>query len=95
MSFQSTDSISFTDLPTHAEDGSLSGASLVWTSNVDGQLGTGESISAILAERPHIDLVRICEFQNTVRGSDTREIGTVDRTRIDLVGSLSCEEQSI
>ena len=51
--FQTTDSISFTGSATDPEDGPLAGASLVWTSNVDGQLGTGGSISATLSAGPH------------------------------------------
>lgn len=35
--------VTFTGSATDAEDGALTGASLVWTSNVDGQIGTGES----------------------------------------------------
>lgn len=37
--------ITFTGSATDAEDGSLSGGSLVWTSNVDGQIGTGETFA--------------------------------------------------
>ena len=37
--------ITFTGSATDAEDGSLTGGSLVWTSNVDGEIGTGESFS--------------------------------------------------
>lgn len=38
-------SVTFTGSATDAEDGALSGGSLVWTSNVDGQIGTGASFS--------------------------------------------------
>lgn len=38
-------SVTFTGSATDAEDGPLTGASLVWTSNVDGQIGTGASFS--------------------------------------------------
>lgn len=37
--------INFTGSATDAEDGSLTGGSLEWTSNVDGQIGTGETFS--------------------------------------------------
>lgn len=37
--------ITFTATASDPEDGPLSGASLVWTSNVDGQIGTGTSFS--------------------------------------------------
>lgn len=38
-------SVTFTGAANDAEDGALTGASLVWRSNVDGQIGTGESFS--------------------------------------------------
>ncbi|MEP7086627.1 MAG: hypothetical protein ABI884_04780, partial [Gemmatimonadota bacterium] len=48
-------SISFAGTGTDPEDGALSGASLVWTDNVSGQIGTGTSFSlATLAGGPHI-----------------------------------------
>jgi hypothetical protein len=36
------------------EDGALSGAALVWCSDVDGELGTGGSLSAMLTAGQHI-----------------------------------------
>ena len=53
MSFQTTDSISFTGSATDPEDGDLTGALFVWTSDIDGQLGTGGSISTILSAGTH------------------------------------------
>lgn len=38
-------SITFTGSADDPEDGSLSGSSLVWESNEDGEIGTGESVS--------------------------------------------------
>jgi len=38
-------SVTFTGAANDPEDGALSGASLVWTSNLDGQIGTGTSFS--------------------------------------------------
>jgi hypothetical protein len=35
------------------EDGSLTGAALVWTSNLDGQLGTGEAFDALPSQGVH------------------------------------------
>jgi hypothetical protein len=47
-------SISFAGSGHDPEDGTLSGASLVWTDNVSGQIGTGTSFSlATLAGGPH------------------------------------------
>jgi formylglycine-generating enzyme required for sulfatase activity len=39
------DNITFTGTGNHPKDGTLSGNSLVWSSNIDGQLGNGESVS--------------------------------------------------
>lgn len=38
-------SVTFTGSANDAEDGALTGGSLVWTSNVDGQIGTGTSFN--------------------------------------------------
>ena len=44
-SFAQGASVAFTGTGTDPEDGTLTGASLVWTDNVSGQIGTGASIS--------------------------------------------------
>ncbi len=47
-------SVTFTATATDLEDGPLTGASVVWTSNVDGQIGTGTSFStSVLSEGMH------------------------------------------
>jgi subtilisin family serine protease len=51
-SFNSGESISFAGSASDAEDGDLT-ASLVWTSDKDGQIGTGGSFSAILSDGTH------------------------------------------
>jgi hypothetical protein len=43
--FTEGDTITFTGSGTDAEDGTLTGSSLVWTSNIDGQIGTGTSFT--------------------------------------------------
>ncbi len=45
-SFTAGTSVTLTGTGTDLEDGALSGASLVWTSDLDGELGTGESVTA-------------------------------------------------
>ena len=45
-SFTSGNSVSFTGSGADSEDGTLSGASLVWSSDKDGQIGTGGSVSS-------------------------------------------------
>ena len=48
----SEDSITFTGTSTDLEDGNLS-AEIIWTSNLDGALGTGGSVSATLSAGTH------------------------------------------
>ncbi len=46
--------VTFTGNATDAEDGPLTGASVVWSSNVDGQIGTGTSfVTTLLTEGMH------------------------------------------
>ena len=51
-SFSSGASISFSGSASDGEDGNLTG-SLVWTSDQDGQIGTGGSFSAVLSDSTH------------------------------------------
>jgi hypothetical protein len=52
--FTTEDEIVFAGAGSDSEDGELSGASLVWSSNVDGEIGTGESfISDALSAGTH------------------------------------------
>lgn len=51
--FNSGESITFTGSASDNEDGDLSG-SLVWTSDLDKQIGTGVSFSAVLSDGTHI-----------------------------------------
>ncbi len=46
--------VPFTGAASDAEDGTLSGAALVWASDIDGQIGTGESFEAALAAGVHV-----------------------------------------
>ncbi len=47
-------SVAFSGAADDPEDGPLTGTSLVWTSNVDGQIGTGESfVTGLLSEGQH------------------------------------------
>jgi len=49
------DYVVFTGTGSDAEDGALSGSSLVWTSDIDGQIGTGASIdSSALSLGDHV-----------------------------------------
>ncbi|MEE9344539.1 MAG: metallophosphoesterase [Methylococcales bacterium] len=51
-SFNSGESITFTGTSNDLEDGNIS-ANIVWTSNLDGSIGTGSSVSAILSVGTH------------------------------------------
>ena len=51
--FDNTDLIVFTGTGTDDEDGNLYGSSLVWTSNIDGYIGTGTSFSTNLTAGNH------------------------------------------
>lgn len=48
------------------EDGALSGARLVWSSDVDGPLGTGESVSASLSPGPHVITLQATDSQGAM-----------------------------
>jgi len=68
--------IPFIGVGTDAEDGDLSGASLVWTSSVAGEIGTGETFTAALTQAGmHIITL-------TVTDSDGNE--TTDSVTLDL-----------
>ena len=47
------DVIRFTGTAEDAEDGALSGDSLVWTSSIDGRIGTGASLNKALSAGQH------------------------------------------
>jgi hypothetical protein len=65
--------IPFTGRGFDAEDGSLPGSSLVWTSSIDGQIGTGRQFSAPLSAGSNVVTL-------TVTDSD----GNMDSTSITL-----------
>jgi len=51
--YNTTDTISFSGTGDDPEDGPLTGPSLVWTSNIDGEIGTGKSLSTTLSAGNH------------------------------------------
>ncbi len=51
--FLTSEDIAFSGSADDLEDGVLAGASLVWTSDLDGEIGTGEAFSATLTEGSH------------------------------------------
>ena len=52
-SYVQGDTISFSGTGEDSEDGTLSGTSLVWTSNIDDQIGTGTSFTKVLSAGLH------------------------------------------
>ena len=53
-SFVKTEPVSFIGSGSDDEDGTLTGASLSWTSSLDGSLGTGSNLNSSLSEGNHI-----------------------------------------
>mgnify|MGYP000153228604 CR=1 FL=1 len=53
FTFLTTDTINFAGTGSDAEDGDLTGSSLVWSSNLAGQIGTGTSINMSLGAGIH------------------------------------------
>lgn len=67
--FLDTEIITFAGTGTDAEDGSLTGASLVWTSDVDGELGTGETFELTAADATlgaHVITLTATDSQNAI-----------------------------
>ena len=54
FAYLTTNTIAFAGTGSDAEDGSLSGSSLVWTSDLDGTIGGGVSISVSLSAGSHL-----------------------------------------
>jgi subtilisin family serine protease len=67
-------SVTFTGSGTDAEDGALSGASLVWTSSIDGQIGTGATFATTsLSAGTHTITLRARDSKGAT-GTTTRTI---------------------
>ena len=70
--------VNFSGTGTDPEDGALTGASLVWTSSINGQIGTGTSLStSALSAGTHTITLTVKDAQN-VTGSATLAL-TVNR----------------
>jgi hypothetical protein len=72
--FLTTDDIAFSGSANDAEDGALTGASLVWTSSLDGPIGTGESFNATLSEGSHDITLRAADSLLETRTSTLSDI---------------------
>ena len=64
--FQTTDSIKFSGLGDDPEDGNLIGDSLVWTSNIDGFIDTGESCTHSLSAGTHTITLTVTDDDGAV-----------------------------
>jgi subtilisin family serine protease len=74
-SFDSGTSISFAGSASDTEDGDLT-ASLVWTSDLDGEIGTGGSFSAVLSDGTHTITAEVTDSAgNTGSDSITLTVG--------------------
>jgi hypothetical protein len=63
--------VTFTGAGNDPEDGALTGSSLVWTSNVDGQIGTGQTfMTSALTEGQHTVTLAATDSESGV-GSET------------------------
>jgi hypothetical protein len=74
--FLSTDTISFSGSAADLEDGDLPQGALVWTSNRDGQIGTGSTVKASLSVGDHIITLTATDSMGA-SGSDTVTITVV------------------
>ena len=68
-SFASGESISFAGSVSDTEDGDLT-AGLIWTSDLDGQIGTGGSFSAVLSDGTHAITAEVTDSGGNT-GSDS------------------------
>ena len=88
-SFNTDENITFTGSASDDEDGNLS-SELVWTSNIDGSLDTGASISASLSDGEHIITAEVTDTGGktgsasiaiavgTVQDPDTMSVSQID-----------------
>ncbi|MBA2684872.1 MAG: PKD domain-containing protein [Gemmatimonadaceae bacterium] len=85
-------SISFAGTGTDPEDGTLSGASLVWTDNVSGQIGTGTSFPlATLSGGPHIITLTATDSKGA-HGTATMSFTVAFSQSIGSAGGSLCVE---
>ncbi|HUF16217.1 MAG TPA: S8 family serine peptidase, partial [Acidimicrobiia bacterium] len=75
-SFSSGESISFAGSASDVEDGDITG-SLEWTSDLDGQIGTGGSFSATLSDGTHVITASVIDSVGNT-GSDSITVDVVD-----------------
>jgi len=74
-SFETGENISFAGSATDSEDGTLT-SSLVWMSNLEGQIGTGGSFGAVLSDGTHV-ITASATDSGGLAGSDSITITVV------------------
>jgi len=80
--FNSGATITFSGAGTDNEDGTLSGSSLVWTSNIDNQIGTGNFLQLTNLSSGSHTITLTATDSDGMTGTDTRSI-TVSGTQQD------------
>ena len=83
-SFTTTDTITFAGTAVDSEDGTLS-SSLVWTSNISGQIGTGASFTRTLTAGTHIITASVTDSGGMI-GTKSITI-TVTETQINTLSA--------
>jgi hypothetical protein len=76
--FQEGESVDFQGAATDPEDGDLTGGSLVWTSDADGQIGTGETFAR--------DDLSSGDHTITLEATDSRNASTTTTVEITVEG---------
>ncbi len=64
--FEPEEEIPFEAKVTDLEDGDLSGEALIWTSDMDGRIGQGNSFSAVLSQGSHIVILTAIDSGRSV-----------------------------
>ena len=70
-SFGDNESITFTATATDEEDGDI-GSNIIWYSDIEGQIGQGNSISVTLGEGQHLITAEITDSQGNVSESEVQ-----------------------
>jgi len=89
--FNSGESISFAGSASDTEDGDLT-ANLVWTSDLDGQIGTGGSFSAVLSDGTHVVTAEATD-SGDLTGSDSITVTVGDGSSGDFTLNVTAYKE--
>ena len=81
--YRNAESILFSGTAVDPEDGDLTGESFVWTSDVDGQIGTGASFSAVLSSGRHTVTLTATDSDSVAPPRRSARVDRSDRRRQD------------